>query len=72
MEKRSILLIIGGGVAAYKSLALIRELGRRGIATRTILTRGGAEFVTPLSAASLSGDKCYTDLFDLTDEAEMG
>ena len=70
-EKR-ILLIIGGGVAAYKSLELIRELARRGVGTRAILTRAGAEFITPLSVSSLSGEKCYTDLFDLTDEAEMG
>lgn len=72
MSDRSILLIIGGGVAAYKSIELIRELSRRGVATRAILTKGGAEFITPLSVSSLSGDKCYTDLFDLTDEAEMG
>ena len=72
MSDRSILLIIGGGGAAYKSLELIRELSRRGVATRAILTKGGAEFITPLSVSSLSGDKCYTDLFDLTDEAEMG
>ncbi|CAK9039331.1 Coenzyme A biosynthesis bifunctional protein CoaBC (DNA/pantothenate metabolism flavoprotein) (Phosphopantothenoylcysteine synthetase/decarboxylase) (PPCS-PPCDC) [Includes: Phosphopantothenoylcysteine decarboxylase (PPC decarboxylase) (PPC-DC) (CoaC) [Durusdinium trenchii] len=69
---KSILLIIGGGVAAYKSLELIRELARRDIRTRAILTRGGAEFITPLSVSSLSGEKCYTDLFDLTDETEMG
>ena len=47
--EKSILLIIGGGVAAYKSLELIRELGRRGVKTRAILTRAGAEFITPLS-----------------------
>ena len=70
--QKRILLIIGGGVAAYKSLELIRELSRRDIASRVILTRAGAEFVTPLSVASLSGDKCYTELFDLTNEAEMG
>lgn len=69
---KSILLIIGGGVAAYKSLELIRELARRDIAARAILTRAGAEFVTPLSVSSLSGEKCYTELFDLTDETEMG
>ena len=67
-----ILLIIGGGIAAYKSLFLIRELAKRGIESRVILTRGGTEFVTPLSAGALSGDKVYTDLWDLTDEAEMG
>ncbi|WP_425410628.1 bifunctional phosphopantothenoylcysteine decarboxylase/phosphopantothenate--cysteine ligase CoaBC [Hyphococcus sp.] len=71
-ETKRNLLIIGGGVAAYKSLELIRDLARRGIATRAILTRAGAEFITPLSVASLTGEKCYTDLFDLTDEAEMG
>ena len=72
METASVLLIIGGGVAAYKSLELIRELGRRGVKTRTILTKAGAEFVTPLSVASLSGQKCYSELFDLTEETEMG
>ena len=71
MTKR-ILLIIGGGIAAYKSLFLIRVLAKRGIATRVILTRGGTEFVTPLSAGALSGDNVYSDLWDLTDEAEMG
>lgn len=72
MTGKRILLIIGGGIAAYKSLELIRTLARRGIASRCVVTRGGQEFVTPLSVAALSGDKVYTDLFDLTDEAEMG
>lgn len=72
MSEKRILLIIGGGIAAYKSLELIRELKRRGIASRCILTRSGREFVTPLSVSALSGDKVYQDLFDLTDEAEMG
>ncbi len=72
MNGPRILLIIGGGIAAYKSLELIRELGRRGIACRCILTAGGAHFITPLSVAALSGDKVYTELFDLTDETEMG
>lgn len=72
MADRRILLIIGGGIAAYKSLELIRTLAKRGISSRCIVTRGGAEFVTPLSVAALSGEKVYTDLFDLTDEAEMG
>lgn len=71
MTKR-VLLIIGGGIAAYKSLFLIRVLARRGIETQVIITKGGTEFVTPLSAGSLSGQKVFTDLFDLTDEAEMG
>ena len=72
MTKRRILLIIGGGVAAYKSLELIRLLSKRGIGTRAILTKAGAEFVTPLSVGALTGDKVYSDLFNLTDEAEMG
>ena len=69
---KRILLIIGGGIAAYKALELIRDLRKRGASVRAILTKAGAEFVTPLSVASLTGDKCYTDLFSLTDEAEMG
>ncbi|MBY9066304.1 bifunctional phosphopantothenoylcysteine decarboxylase/phosphopantothenate--cysteine ligase CoaBC [Hyphomonas sp. WL0036] len=72
MSSKRILLIIGGGIAAYKSLELIRELGRRGIASRVIVTKAGTEFVTPLSVAALSGDKVYTELFNLTDETEMG
>ncbi|PHR93021.1 MAG: bifunctional phosphopantothenoylcysteine decarboxylase/phosphopantothenate--cysteine ligase CoaBC [Robiginitomaculum sp.] len=72
MSDKRILLIIGGGIAAYKSLLLIRVLAKRGIQTRAILTRAGTEFVTPLSVGALSGDKVYTDLFSLSDEAEMG
>ncbi|WP_084420394.1 bifunctional phosphopantothenoylcysteine decarboxylase/phosphopantothenate--cysteine ligase CoaBC [Henriciella litoralis] len=72
MSSKSILLIIGGGIAAYKSLELIRELSRRGIRSRCIVTRAGQEFVTPLSVSALSGEKCFTDLFSLDDEAEMG
>ncbi len=67
-----ILLIVSGGIAAYKSLELIRRLREGGATVRCILTRAGAEFVTPLSLAALSGDKVYDDLFSLTDEAEMG
>lgn len=69
---RRILLIISGGIAGYKSLELIRRLRDGGAAVRCILTRGGAEFVTPLSVAALSGDKVYMDLFSLKDESEMG
>ena len=72
MSQKRILLIIGGGIAAYKSLELIRTLGRAGIATRCIITRGGQEFVTPLSVSALSGEKAFTELFDLDDEADMG
>ena len=67
-----ILLIIAGGIAAFKSLELIRRLRERGCSVRCVLTRAGSQFVTPLSVASLSEDKAYTDLFSLTDESEMG
>jgi phosphopantothenoylcysteine decarboxylase/phosphopantothenate--cysteine ligase len=67
-----ILLIIGGGIAAYKALELIRLLRGAGAAVTPVLTRAGTEFVTPLSVSALAGEKVYTDLFDLTDEAEMG
>lgn len=72
MSDKRVLLIIGGGIAAYKTLELIRELGRAGVASRVILTRAAQEFVTPLSVSALSGEKCFTELFDLNDEAEMG
>lgn len=72
MDGKRILLIVGGGIAAYKSLELIRLLAKEGIASRVILTKAGAEFVTPLSLGSLSGEKVYQELFSLTDEAEMG
>lgn len=67
-----VLLIISGGIAAYKSLDLIRRLKERGVTVRCILTAGAQQFITPLSAATLSGEKAYTDLFSLTDESEMG
>ncbi|MBV7380664.1 bifunctional phosphopantothenoylcysteine decarboxylase/phosphopantothenate--cysteine ligase CoaBC [Maritimibacter dapengensis] len=69
---KRILLIIGGGVAAFKSLILIRQLRERGASVVPVITRAGEEFVTPLSASALAAEKVYTDLFDLTDEAEMG
>ncbi|MGH6735614.1 MAG: bifunctional phosphopantothenoylcysteine decarboxylase/phosphopantothenate--cysteine ligase CoaBC [Methyloceanibacter sp.] len=72
MQGKRILLIVGGGIAAYKSLELVRRLKERGASVRVILTAGGAEFVTPLSFAVLSEEKCFTDLFDLKDEAEIG
>jgi phosphopantothenoylcysteine decarboxylase / phosphopantothenate---cysteine ligase len=70
-EKR-ILLIIGGGIAAYKALDLIRRLRERGARVVPVLTKAGEEFVTPLTVSALAGEKVYRDLFDLTDEAEMG
>lgn len=71
MDKR-VLLIIGGGIAAYKSLDLIRLLAAKGVKTRTILTRAGAEFVTPLSVGSLSGQSVHQDLFALNEDGDMG
>ena len=72
LHGRRILLIISGGIAAYKSLDLIRRLRERGAAVRCILTEAAQHFVTPLSVAALSEDKAYTDLWSLTDESEMG
>ena len=69
---KRILFVISGGIAAYKSLELIRRLRERGALVRAILTKGGAQFVTPLSVAALSESKVYQDLFSLTDESEMG
>jgi phosphopantothenoylcysteine decarboxylase / phosphopantothenate---cysteine ligase len=69
---KSVLLIIGGGIAAYKSLELIRLLTKSGFGVKTIMTKAAQEFVTPLSVASLTGQKVFTDLFSLTDEVEMG
>ena len=72
MSDKRVLLIVGGGIAAYKALELTRLLRKAGVGVRPILTRAGSEFVTPLSLGGLAGDKVYQELFDLTDEAEMG
>ncbi|SHL39533.1 phosphopantothenoylcysteine decarboxylase / phosphopantothenate--cysteine ligase [Roseovarius litoreus] len=72
LASKRILLIIGGGIAAFKSLDLIRRLRDRGAEVTPVLTRAGEEFVTPLSVSALAGQKVFRDLFDLTDEAEMG
>jgi phosphopantothenoylcysteine decarboxylase/phosphopantothenate--cysteine ligase len=72
MHRKRILLIVGGGIAAYKSLDLVRRLKERGARVRAILTKAGAEFVTPLSLSVLCEEKAFTDLFDLKDEAEIG
>lgn len=69
---RRILLIVSGGIAAYKALELIRRLREKGAGVRCVLTKAGAEFVTPLSLSALSEDKVYQNTFDLTDEQEMG
>ncbi len=72
LADRHILLIVGGGIAAFKALDLVRRLRERGCRVTPVLTRAGTEFVTPLSLSALSASKVYQDLFDLTDEAEMG
>ena len=69
---KNVLLIIGGGIAAYKTLELIRRLRERGAGVRAILTQAGSHFVTPLSVSALTGEKVFQDLFDLTVESEMG
>jgi phosphopantothenoylcysteine decarboxylase/phosphopantothenate--cysteine ligase len=72
LDQKRILLIVGGGIAAYKALELTRLLRKAGIGVRPILTTAGAHFVTPLSLSALAEDKVYSELFSLTDEAEMG
>ncbi|MCW9034322.1 MAG: bifunctional phosphopantothenoylcysteine decarboxylase/phosphopantothenate--cysteine ligase CoaBC [Alphaproteobacteria bacterium] len=69
---KRILLIITGGIAAYKSLELIRALKKRDASVRCILTKGGEQFVTPMSVAALTGEKVFQNVFSLTDESEMG
>ncbi|MEL7127390.1 MAG: bifunctional phosphopantothenoylcysteine decarboxylase/phosphopantothenate--cysteine ligase CoaBC [Pseudomonadota bacterium] len=72
LQDKRILLILTGGIAAYKGLDLIRRLRERGASVTPVLTRAAEQFVTPLSVSALAGEKVYRDLFDLTDEAEMG
>ena len=72
MANPRILLIIGGGIAAYKSIELVRLLRKSGYVVRCVLTRAAEQFVTPLTLAALSENKVYTNLFDLKDEVEMG
>lgn len=72
LQGRTVLLVIGGGIAAYKCLELIRRLRDRGASVVPVMTNAASEFVTPLSVSALAGHKVYRDLFDLTDEAEMG
>jgi phosphopantothenoylcysteine decarboxylase/phosphopantothenate--cysteine ligase len=72
VQGKRVLLIIGGGIAAYKCLDIVRRLKERGVSVRAILTKSGAEFVTPLSLAVLCEEKVFTHLFDLKDEAEIG
>ena len=70
--KPMILLIIGGGIAAYKALETAREMQRLGLDVTGVMTKSAGQFITPLSVAALTNQKCYEDLFSLTDEAEMG
>jgi phosphopantothenoylcysteine decarboxylase/phosphopantothenate--cysteine ligase len=72
LKGKRILLIVAGGIAAFKSLELIRRLRERGASVRCVLTEAGARFVTPLSLQALSEDRVYSDMFSLTDESEMG
>jgi phosphopantothenoylcysteine decarboxylase/phosphopantothenate--cysteine ligase len=72
MAQKRILLVVGGGIAAYKALDLCRLIRRSGLAVRAVMTKAAGEFVTPLSLGSVTGDKVYGELFSLTDEAEMG
>jgi len=72
LSGQRILLVIGGGIAAYKSLDLIRRLRERGASVRCILTKGAQQFITPLAASALTGQRTHTDLFDREDEADIG
>jgi len=72
LSGKRILLVIGGGIAAYKSLDLIRRLRERGASVRCILTNGAQQFITPLAASALTGQRTHTDLFDREDEADIG
>ena len=71
-KQSRVTLIIGGGIAAYKSLDLIRRLKERGFSVRCVLTRAAQQFVTPLAASALSNERCYTDLFDPQSEFDAG
>jgi phosphopantothenoylcysteine decarboxylase/phosphopantothenate--cysteine ligase len=72
LETKRILLVIGGGIAAYKSLELIRRLKDRGVTVRVVMTRAAQEFITPLAAGAIAGERTYTDLFDAATEFDVG
>jgi phosphopantothenoylcysteine decarboxylase / phosphopantothenate---cysteine ligase len=72
MTTKSILLIVSGGIAAYKSLELVRLLKRQGVAVRAVMTKSASEFITPLSLGVMTEDHVYGDMFDLKDEREIG
>src|SRR6266566_38087 len=72
LQGKRILLVIGGGIAAYKSLDLTRRLQERGAAVRAILTKGGQQFITPLAVGAIAGERAFTDLFDPRSEFDIG
>ncbi len=72
LNGKKVLLIITGGIAAYKSLELVRKLKEKGVDVIPVMTKAAENFVTPMSVSALAQEKVYTELFDLTDEAEMG
>src|SRR6266540_3980089 len=72
LQGKRILLVIGGGIAAYKALDLIRRLQERGAAVRSILTKGGQHFVTPMAVGAIAGERAFTDLFDPASEFDVG
>src|SRR5437764_3226415 len=67
-----VLLIISGGIAAYKSLDLIRRLRERGIAVRVVMTKAAQQFITPMSVGAIAGERAFTDLFDQHSELDVG
>ena len=69
---KRVLLIIGGGIAAYKSLELIRRLRERGVAVRVVMTEAAQRFITPLAAGAIAGERVFTDLFDQAQEFDVG
>src|ERR1700729_2432103 len=72
LHGRRVLLVIGGGIAAYKSLDLVRRLKERGATVRVVMTRAAQEFITPLSAGAIAGERAYVDLFDARTEFDIG
>ena len=72
LSTKRILLIVGGGIAAYKSLDLVRRLRERGASVRVVMTQAATQFVTPLAAGAVSGEKVFTDLFSRDDEHDVG
>src|SRR6266571_3609317 len=72
LQGKRMLLVIGGGIAAYKWLDLIRRLQERGAAVRAILTKGGQQFITPLAVGAIAGERAFTDLFDPRSEFDIG